>query len=139
MTSVTAPLTAETVTMAPGHINRYRGKLHSAGTRRRWIGRCRACGVGVRVEGDPLYDVRGDAAVLGSDGLLYTTRVINTHELVLVWHGCVPARRVWVFCRPVFDGGKPASKRHTCGARCTNATGPACDCRCRGANHGSGL
>lgn len=33
--------------------------------------------------------------------------------------------------------GRKASK-HECGARCTSATGPQCDCRCRGANHGSG-
>ena len=26
-----------------------------------------------------------------------------------------------------------------CDARCTNASGPNCDCQCRGANHGTGL
>lgn len=25
-----------------------------------------------------------------------------------------------------------------CGARCTNAVGPACDCSCGGSNHGAG-
>lgn len=140
--------TADTATMAPGQINRYRGAFRSAGPARRWIGRCR-CGAGIKVEGEPLYDAKGDAAVLGSDGLLYTTRVLNTHEVVLVHHRCDAAaagRRGddwkpwrWVFARPVVDGGKSDSKRHVCGSRCTNATGPSCDCRCRGANHGSGL
>ncbi len=152
MTMTTTP-NADTVTMAPGQLNRYRGEFRSAGPARRWIGRCR-CGAGLKLEGAPLYDAKGDAAVLGADGLLYTTRVLNSHELVLVKHFCGqqvtepvdpaavggmgtwPGR--WVFCRPVVDGGKPDSKRHTCGSKCTNATGPSCDCRCRGANHGSG-
>lgn len=146
-------LTADDATMAAGQLNRYRGAFRSAGTARRWIGRCR-CGAGVKLEGEPLYDAKGDAAVLGADGLVYTTRVLNTHEIVLVRHHCTactcPPDAVhskhhqhsspgqWVFCRPVVDGGKPDSKRHTCGARCTNATGPSCDCRCKGANHGAG-
>jgi hypothetical protein len=157
--------TADAATMAPGQINRYRGAFRAvdigrltgvafAPTVKRWIGRCR-CGTGVRVEGYPVLDSKGDAAVVGADGLVYTTRVLNTHEIVLVRHRCDPIAcpqghlttdRVsvseiggrWVFCRPVFDGGKIESKRHTCGSRCTNATGPACDCKCRGANHGSG-
>lgn len=141
-------ITADIATMAPGQLNRYRGAFRSAGPARRWIGRCR-CGAGVRVEGEPMYDAKGDAAVIGDDGLLYTTRVLNTHEVVLVQHRCdagAVGRRGddwkpwrWVFVRPVCDGGKPDSKRHMCGSRCTNATGPSCDCRCRGANHGSGL
>lgn len=152
-------LTAEEVLMAPGQINRYRGAFRSAGAARRWIGRCR-CGAGIKIEGEPLYDAKGDAAVLGSDGSLYTTRVLNTHEVVLVRHHCsadesgaisdaavefAPSSGSrlddvtrWVYCRPVVDGGKPDSKRHTCGSKCTNATGPSCDCRCRGVNHGSG-
>ncbi len=140
-------MTAEAVAMAPGQLNRYRGEFRSAGPARRWVGRCR-CGAGIKLDGAPLYDAKGDAAVLGADGLLYTTRVLNTHEIVLVQHRCDPGaagRRGddwkpsrWVFARPVVDGGKHDSKRHTCGARCTNATGPSCDCRCRGANHGAG-
>ena len=31
---------------------------------------------------------------------------------------------IQTLARPVFDGGKPDSKRHTCSARCTSATGP---------------
>lgn len=127
-------LTAETV--AAGQLNRYRGAFRSDGALGRWIGCCRSCGAGMRVDGEPLYDSKGDAAVIGADGLLYTTRVLNTHEIVLIRHDCPGGR--WVFARRVFDGGRPDSKRHTCGARCTNATGPSCDCRCRGANHGSG-
>lgn len=120
--------------MAPRQINRYRGALTACGPARRWVGRCKGCRSGVKLDGTPLHDQRGDAAVLGADGLVYTTRVLNTHEIVLVSHQCGR----WVFVRPVFDGGAPTSKRHQCGARCTSATGPSCDCRCGGANHGSG-
>lgn len=39
-------------------------------------------------------------------------------------------------------GPKPGlwrdSERCACDARCTNAPGPSCDCRCGGANHGTG-
>lgn len=31
-----------------------------------------------------------------------------------------------------------AETDHECGARCVNATGPACSCKCRGKNHGRG-
>jgi len=27
---------------------------------------------------------------------------------------------------------------HECGAKCMNAVGPACDCSCKGLNHGGG-
>lgn len=126
-------LTADAATMAPKQINRYRGEFRAQGAARRWVGCCKGCKAPVKLDGTPVLDARGDAAVIGVDGLLYTTRVLNTHELVLVAHTCGR----WAFVRPVVDGGKPDSKRHRCGARCTNATGPNCDCKCRGANHGS--
>lgn len=127
-------MNADDAVMATKQINRYRGEFRPAGDAKRWIGRCKGCGESVKVEGSPVYDTGNSSAVIGQDGKVYTTRVLNSHEIVLVSHGCGR----WVFTRPVVDGGKPDSKRHSCGARCTNATGPACDCRCRGANHGSG-
>ena len=30
----------------------------------------------------------------------------------------------------------PTNKPTTCGAKCRNAAGPACDCSCKGENHG---
>ncbi len=107
----------------------------------RWIGRCRGCRAAVRLEGvkvqgrsrGPRFD---RAAVLAADGKLFLNYVLNEHENVVVRCTCEPDRRVLLAL--VRDGGKPDSKRHNCGARCTGATGPACDCRCRGANHGAG-
>lgn len=130
-------MNADTATMAPKQYNRYHGDLRAAGPAKRWVGRCKGCGSAVKLEGTPMYDAGNGAAVLGSDGMLYTTRVLNTHEMVLVSHNCQRDGR-WVFVRPVVDGGRPESKRHSCGARCTNATGPNCDCKCRGSNHGAG-
>lgn len=128
-------LTADAAKMAPGQLNRYRGAFRSAGPAWRWVGRCRHCRASVKVEGEPVTDAKGDAAVVGADGLLYTTRTLNGHEAVLT--GCGGCDR-WVIVRKVRDGGKPDSRRHKCNAVCTNATGPNCDCRCRGENHGSG-
>lgn len=131
----TTNLTAETITMAPRQPNRYRGALTELATQgHRWVGRCRACNVGVHLDGRALADTRGDTLVLGADGLAYTTRILNSAESVNYVHACGK----WTLLRRVYDGGKPDSKRHVCGARCTNATGPSCDCKCRGANHGSG-
>lgn len=123
----------ETAVMAPRQLNRYRGTFRAAGPARRWVGRCHGCGIAVKLEGTPVYDSGNSAAVIGADDLVYTTRVLNSHEIVPIAHTCGR----WAYTRPVVDGGKPDSKRHTCGARCTSATGPNCDCRCRGANHGA--
>lgn len=49
----------------------------------------------------------------------------------LVKHSC------GAYLRGVIITGKH-SDRIECGARCTSATGPACECRCSGANHGIG-
>jgi hypothetical protein len=132
---IVSAFAAASVLMAPRHRNRYMGDFKPAGPAKRWVGRCKGCRAPVNLEGTPVYDCRGDAAVLGSDGLVYNTRVLNSHEIALVAHTCGR----WVFTRPVVDGGKPDSKRHVCGSRCTSATGPNCDCRCKGVNHGSGL
>lgn len=37
----------------------------------------------------------------------------------------------------IIDSHKGTGPRRECGARCTNAIGPACDCKCRGMNHSS--
>lgn len=128
-------MNADTIIMADRQPNRYHGELVLTNDGHRWVGRCRNCKAGVHVDGTPMRDKRGDTLVIGVDGLAYTTRVLNSTESVNLYHACGR----WVLLRRVRDGGKPDSKRHVCGARCTNATGPMCDCRCRGANHGSGV
>jgi len=71
-----------------------------------------------------------DYVVQDRYGLLWTTADQGT-SVSRVWAPCgdhhLALSRV--------TEGKKASK-HECGARCTSATGPNCDCRCKGANHG---
>ena len=95
----------------------------------RWIGRCNGCGKTAKVEGRTAKGERGEVAVVAADGI-YTTRIIGEDSLIL--KRCICSR--FVLLRKVVEGTK--NSKHTCGARCTNATGPNCDCRCKGANHG---
>ena len=140
--------------MAPAHPHRIaRIRLEPGHKLERWIGRCGVCRAAVRLEGyavqaTPLVWVAnegfrastrgfdGTTAILDTDGKVHTTRVLSSHEAVSVAKrcGCLG----YAVARRVFDGGKPDSKRHTCDSKCTNATGPSCDCKCRGANHGRG-
>lgn len=97
----------------------------------RWIGKCKKCGEIRRLEG----------TVMGGDrGFVVVDRDRDVHDTCAL--GTDPTQ-VWVRCadhhallRRVFEGNKRS--KHACGARCTHATGPSCDCLCRGANHGSG-
>lgn len=58
----------------------------------------------------------------------------TTERVLCEREGCERAMR------PVriLDSHTGTRERARCGARCVNAMGPACDCRCRGANHGGG-
>jgi hypothetical protein len=110
----------------------------------RFIGRCKKCekthklegqfflahGKGPGVVSDQPWS-RHDYVIRDSYGLLWTTAGHGS-DTATVWVPCGDHR---CLLRRVMEG-KKASK-HTCGARCTNATGPNCDCRCKGANHGS--
>lgn len=102
---------------------------------RRWIGRCKRCGQTHKLEGRLVSAKREglsrhDMAVETSSGDLYTTGSMGTDVVV------VPVRcgDHWCNLRLVTEGTKKS--KHECGARCTSATGPNCDCRCRGKNHG---
>lgn len=100
----------------------------------RWIGRCRRCDAEHRVEGRiaSAYASPGhhDSVVRATDGRLLTTSAQGT-DPTLIW---VPCGDHHCLLRRVHEGTKRS--KHQCGARCTNATGPSCDCRCKGENHG---
>lgn len=120
----------------------------------RWIGRCKKCGATHKVEGEITlawapeqkwqigagagstraghddYVVRGTGA---SSGLLYTMGDHGSNPYKIP----VPCGDHWANLQRVTEGTKKS--KHECGARCTNATGPNCDCRCKGRMHGSGL
>lgn len=74
---------------------------------------------------EELRDVRRGALIRGE------RRDANPHEL----YGRDASGVYRLVTRSVHwtdrgDGG------HECNAKCVSATGPACECKCRGANHG---
>lgn len=103
----------------------------------RWVGRCAKCRAGIRVDGVVAVGRR-----TGHDDqiVIAGTRCYRAAE-----HGSNPTV-LFVACRcgegvklqRVFDNAKPNRPRHECSAKCLNSTGPACECKCKGANHGSG-
>lgn len=104
--------------------------------RLRWVGRCKRCGASHRVDGRMLMGHRrgaSDHVIRAADGRLLTTSAGGT-DVTTVWVPCGDHR---CLLRRVTEGTKRS--KHACGARCTSATGPNCDCRCRGENHGSNL
>ena len=117
-------------------------RLYSAGSLsgpRRWVGRCKKCGQARRLEGEVRMGHRtgragsADYVVVGRDGQVYTTAAMGSdHSVVQVRCG-----DHWSSLRSVVEGTKRS--KHECGTRCTSATGPSCDCRCRGQNHGRDL
>ncbi len=102
----------------------------------RWVGRCKRCGVPHKVEGRVMGAVgvgsgRHESVVVSPDGSVYTG-ILNDPATLKVRCG-----DHWCTLHWVVEGTKKS--KHECGSRCTNATGPNCDCRCRGLNHGSSL
>lgn len=105
----------------------------------RWIGRCKKCGATHRVDGRLLMGHapgRHDLVIRATDGRLLTAADQGT-SVATLWMPCrgEGAERHHCLLRRVVEGTKRS--KHQCGARCTSATGPNCDCRCRGANHGA--
>ncbi len=101
----------------------------------RYVGRCKRCARGVKLEGQLMQGRRAnytDYVIRTADGSVYRCGDLGTNQYIS--HARCGDHFVKV--SQVFEGTK--GSKHTCGARCTNATGPSCDCRCKGANHGSG-
>jgi hypothetical protein len=101
---------------------------------RRWIGRCKKCGATHKIEGRVMEGRRGkqvDLVIRAHDGSVYITADNGSNSSEVV----VPCGDHWCRLKCVMEGTKKS--KHACGARCTNATGPQCDCRCKGKNHGS--
>lgn len=103
----------------------------------RWIGRCKRCKATHKLEGKIMRGARSassgggsDYVIQTSDGSLFTGSSMGSDPFK-VW---VPCGDHWSLLSRVHEGTKKS--KHECGARCTNATGPNCDCRCKGTNHG---
>ena len=102
----------------------------------RWIGRCKRCGrthklEGVMHLGRPVSSpIQREYVVVDPEDRAWTTAALGSDVSAVA----VPCGDHRCIVRRVVEGSKRS--KHECGARCTNATGPNCDCRCRGQNHG---
>jgi len=105
----------------------------------RWIGRCKKCRATHKLDGHLMIGARSagqgygstDDVIQTSDGRIYTCGGQGTSPST-VW---APCGDHYALLKRVHEGTKKS--KHECGARCMSATGPNCDCRCRGAMHGS--
>ena len=113
----------------------------------RWIGRCKRCGATHRLEGVVAMGhrggrstlgitptgtaIRGDYVIKADDGRVFMSADQGTNPTKVV----VPCGDHFCTLTRVREGTKRS--KHECGARCTSATGPQCDCRCKGKNHGA--
>lgn len=103
---------------------------------RRWVGRCKTCNKAHRVDGEV---VRGrergrDYQIVVSGTRCYLTADQGSNSTALTISCC--DRRVKL--GRVYDSAKPNRPRHECNAKCLGSTGPACECKCGGKNHGAG-
>jgi hypothetical protein len=104
---------------------------------RRWVGRCKSCKIVHRVEGligHGWHGNRAESVVLTAEGTVYRGADQGAHTTVL-FVACGNHRAK---LERVYDDSKPGKPRHECNAKCLASTGPACECRCRGRNHGAG-
>lgn len=108
----------------------------NVGTANRWVGNCKTCRKAHRVDG---FLARGrnvvaDEQIVVSGNRCYRTADHGSNATVL-FVSCCQAR---VKLQRVYDSSKPNRPRHECNAKCLASTGPACECKCKGANHGAG-
>ncbi len=100
----------------------------------RWVGRCKACGTSRRIDGFLAYgrERNADLQIVVAGASAYLTACNGTDPTTL-WAPCCDKR---VKLSRVYDSHKPNRPRHECNAKCLASTGPACECKCKGANHG---
>lgn len=109
-------------------------------TEHRWVGRCKACKTASRVDGRiaagrrTIRGVTLDETIVVSGTSCYRTADQGSNATVL-FVSCQCTARVKL--QRVFDDRKPNRPRHECNAKCLSSTGPSCECKCKGANHGA--
>lgn len=100
----------------------------------RFLGKCRRCKKFHKVDGvmeiESRFKRRGRLGAHAVD--LWKGRWVLTVKCECQ-DGTVSNEHTLVQLDKVFAA---AVSTHECGARCVNATGPACECKCKGKNHG---
>lgn len=125
LTAVNAPVTFGCIKLDFG-----KAKPH------RWVGKCRTCRKAHRVDGALArgWLVNHEEQIVVSGSRCYCTGGQGTNATV-IFVTCSCETRVKL--QRVFDGHKHGRERHECNAKCLASTGPSCECKCKGANHGS--
>lgn len=113
---------------------------------KRYIGKCKSCSKAYKLEGRIGHAMRntyappGDApgcrvdfVVVSADDSVTTCADLGTNPTKVV----IKCGDHHVALHRVIEGKKKS--KHACNAKCLASTGPNCDCRCKGANHGSSL
>jgi hypothetical protein len=123
-TAVNAAVTFDEILLSVGAVSAHR-----------WVGRCAVCRKAQRVDGVLTRGRRGgcDETVVVSSARVYSTAGHGSNPTVL-FISCCDGR---VKLQRVYDDARPGRPRHECNAKCLASTGPACECKCRGANHGA--
>lgn len=115
-----------------------RCNLAGSNTSHRWIGRCKSCSKAHRVDGVLVIGRsrnQDDQLVMSGIRAYRTADHGSNPTALFISCSCCETR---VKLQRVYDAAKPTRPRHECDAKCLAATGPACECKCRGTNHGSG-
>lgn len=101
----------------------------------RWIGRCKTCRKAHRVDG---------MLATGRDGRRHDQIIVAGTDCYMTSCNGTDPTSVWVPCcatraklSRVYDDHRPNRPRHECNAKCLASTGPSCECKCKGANHGA--
>lgn len=99
----------------------------------RFVGKCPRCKTFHKVEGvlikDPIYKTQVICGTHRAD--LWKGKWVVSVECTCIDRTTNSHRQVQL--SKVFAAFEST---HECGARCINATGPSCECACRGKNHG---
>lgn len=95
-----------------------------------YVGKCLGCGRGIHAEGRTI-SVELDGQIRG-----HRQALLAGDRVCLEWGagylvGCPCGKRGTVK-RIIGKRGR----NHECNAKCLASTGPSCECKCRGANHG---
>lgn len=110
-------------------------QVYSDGVTYRWIGKCKRCSARHKLEGALASAHRGSqgSTVIVTPEGAYDVGCLGSDTS----HVTIRCGDHWVNLWRVREGRKHS--KHECNARCLASTGPNCDCRCKGANHGSSL
>lgn len=103
----------------------------------RFIGKCKRCKTIHKVEGQLEVEQRFKitATVDGKRADKWKGRWVLSVECCARSANDLTSGRNTVQLEKVFAS---AVTTHNCGAKCRNATGPACECSCKGEHHGGG-